>query len=437
MSGAPGAERYRKPEYQRLLTAARKSLERTGGELTGRISVLDPSAAERKAIIGVTGVHQPAGTKRLTVSLADLDAAIRHGTGISLVDLLTVLGGALRDRPAETASLATARAALIDAAEASALHGSCHWYRAWLAGLRRDGTITRLATHDDVLLGQAIRILEYLAARPVGATPVALPALAAHITGDTKSLNHGTTLATLVLRALAARANVDRPVFAAERRELWDRSGVIVDDLASRVLVLNVAAQGDGLGEWLTGAARFGTPFQVTLHQLATHPVQLRHERIFVCENPAVLRRACAELAVSCPPLVCTEGRPSTAFHRLVGMARSAGSELWYHGDFDWPGVAIASDVIARYGARAWRMGATDYLTAAQKDGARVALNGDAGMTPWDEELREAMRATGCAIFEESVSDQLLADLREWTRLRPGHLADLVIHEPTGRRHGR
>jgi hypothetical protein len=29
------------------------------------------------------------------------------------------------------------------------------------------------------------------------------------------------------------------------------------------------------------------------------------------------------------------------------------------------------------------------------------------------------MRATGCAIFEESVSDQLLADLREWTRLRP------------------
>ena len=51
-------------------------------------------------------------------------------------------------------------------------------------------------------------------------------------------------------------ADVSRPASAAERRELWDRSGAIVDDLASRVLVLNVAAQGEGLGEWLTNAAR-------------------------------------------------------------------------------------------------------------------------------------------------------------------------------------
>jgi uncharacterized protein (TIGR02679 family) len=415
MSDLPDAERSRGPEYQRLLAAARKSLERTGGELTGRISVLDPSDAERKAIIGVTGIHQSAGTKRLTVSLGDLDAAIRRGAGISLVAALTILGGALRDRPAETTSLAAARAALVDTAEASPLHGSCHWYRTWLVGLRRDGSLTRLATHgDDVLLGQAIRILEHLAARPAEAVPIALPALGAHLTGNTKSLNYGTTLATLVLRALAAQANVDRPVSAAERRELWDRSGVIVDDLASRVLVLNVAAQGNGLGEWLTGAARFGTPFQVTLHQLATHPIQLRYERIFVCENPAVLRRACAELAASCPPLVCTEGRPSTAFHRLVSMAASAGSELWYHGDFDWPGIAIASDIIGRYGARAWRMNAADYLTAAQADGSRMTLDGEAGMTPWDPELREAMRATSRAVFEESVGDQLLADLREW-----------------------
>jgi hypothetical protein len=28
-----------------------------------------------------------------------------------------------------------------------------------------------------------------------------------------------------------------------------------------------------------------------------------------------------AELGAACPPLVCTEGRPSTAFHRLMGLA--------------------------------------------------------------------------------------------------------------------
>ena len=147
----------------------------------------------------------------------------------------------------------------------------------------RDGTITRLANVGDrTALDQAVRILEYLATRPADAPPIALPALAARMTGDTKALNHGTTLATLVIRALALREGIDRPVTAAERRELWDLCNVVVDDLASRVLVLNVVATGDGLAEWLTGAARYGTPFQVTLQQLNAHPIRLQPARIFV-----------------------------------------------------------------------------------------------------------------------------------------------------------
>jgi uncharacterized protein (TIGR02679 family) len=412
---AAGVERYRGPEYRRLLAAARRSLERTGGMLTGRISVADPDDAERKAIIGITGVHQPAGTRRLTLSLAALDAAVSRGAGCGLVPLLTELGGPLRNRPAAAASLAASRAELAALAEASPLSASCDWYRQWVGELRQDGTLTRLATQGDAgLLGQAVRVLEFLDGRAVagglaGAAPIALPALAAQLTGDTKALNHGTGLGTLVLRALALQAGVARPGSAAERRELWDRAGVLVDDLASRVLVLNLPAEGEGLGEWLTSAARYGTPFQVTLHQVTAHPIQVSCLRIFVCENPAVLRRACAELGAACPPLVCTEGRPSTAFHRLMSVAVGAGAELWYHGDFDWPGVAIAADVIARYGGRAWRMGASDYRQAARPG---IGLGGDSVATPWDPGLSEAMRAEGYAVYEETVGDQLLADLR-------------------------
>jgi len=410
----PSLERYRGPEYRRLFAAARKSLERTGGQLTGRISVADPDDAERRAIIGITGVHQPAGTKRMTVPLAELDAALSRATGLGLAGVLAVLGEPLRNRPAAAASLAAARAALTEAAEGSPLNESCPWYRAWLAGLTRDGTITRLASSGDTTaLGEAVRVLEHLAARAADAPPVALPALAARITGDTKALNHGTTLATLIMRALALREGVARPVSAAQRRELWELSNVIVDDLASRVLVLNLAAQGDGLAEWLTGAARYGTPFQVTLHQLATHPIRLRLPRIFVCENPAVLRRACEELGSASPPVICTEGRPSTAFHRLARLATEAGGQLWYHGDFDWPGVAIATDVINRHSALAWLMNVTDYRAGAKTDAPYVPLTGDPLPTPWDPDLRETMRETGRAVYEETVTDQLLADLTE------------------------
>src|ERR1039457_155244 len=102
--GALGVDRYRGPEYRRLLVAARKSMERTGGDLAGRISVAEPDDAERKAIIGITGIHQPAGTKRLTVPLADLDAAVRRATGLGLAALLAALRGPFRARAAETAS---------------------------------------------------------------------------------------------------------------------------------------------------------------------------------------------------------------------------------------------------------------------------------------------------------------------------------------------
>lgn len=411
-----GVGRYRGSQYARLLAAARKSLERTGGQLAGRISVAAPDDAERKAIIGITGVRQPAGTKRLTVSLADLDAALLRATGSGLAEVLTEVAGPLRDRPAEAASLAAARADLIAMAEASPLHASCAWYRSWLAELVSDGTVTRLAHESGpgpaAGLGQAVRVLEHLASQLAGAAPVALPALAASVTGSTKSLNHGTTLATLVLRGLALRFGVGRPASAAERRELWDLADVIVDDLASRVLVLNLTAEGNGLPQWLTDAARYGTPFQVTLHQLVNHPMRVSHPVIFVCENPAVLRRACAELGARCPPLVCTEGRPSTAFHRLARFAVGDGAELRYHGDFDWPGVAIAADVITRHQARPWLMSADDYLRGAAVNDRYQALTGDPVATPWDQELAGAMRATGRAVYEETVADQLLASLR-------------------------
>jgi uncharacterized protein (TIGR02679 family) len=147
------------------------------------------------------------------------------------------------------------------------------------------------------------------------------------------------------------------------------------------------------------------------LHQLVTLPVVIRGRVVRVCENPAVLRRAAADLGASSPPLLCTEGQPSTAFHRLASAVTRGGGELAYHGDFDWPGVAIAASVMSRHGARPWRMGAADYALAALTDTDYVALSGAPQPTPWDPALAEAMAAAGRAVYEEAVADTLIADL--------------------------
>jgi uncharacterized protein (TIGR02679 family) len=411
MAGPGGAFPYQAAEYRRLLAAARRSLERSGGGLAGLVSVSHPTDAERKAIIGITGQYRDLRTARLTVRLTDLDTSVREATGRGLPELLADLGGPLRNRPAERDVLAAARAAAVRAAQAAPLFASCGWYRDWLAEITADGSLTKLVNQGgQARLAQAVCLLEHLAGRAGGA-PVLLPALAADITGDTKALNRGTVLSTLVLRALAIRAGVGRPETAEDRRDLWEASGVVVDDLASRVLVLNLPAQGRGLGEWLASAAELGVPFYVTLHQLMTLPLAVRGVPVQVCENPAVLRRAAAELGAGSAPLLCTEGRPSTAFHRLAGAVTGSGGELRYHGDFDWPGIAIASAVMHRHGARAWRMSSADYIAGARGDTEHVPLAGAPQLTPWDPALCEAMSATGRAVYEESVTDALITDL--------------------------
>jgi uncharacterized protein (TIGR02679 family) len=410
---ADAASRYAGPEYRRLLDAARVALERTGGDLTRTVTVKSPDDRERRVIIGITGQYRPEGVGLLAVNLTDLDHAAREATGLGLTTLLETLGPPLRDRPAERLRLSGGREAAIRSAEKSSL-STRNWFQSWLAELAADGTLTKLVNAGDAeQVAQATRVLEWVVRRgDLKAAPAQLADLAATITGDTRALNHGTTLSTLVLRALAYRLGAARPRTTADRRDLWDRSGIMVDDLASRVLVLNLAASGDGLGEWLGSAREHGTPFYVTLQQLATLPMTVGPgQHVRVCENPVVLRRAAGALAAAAAPLLCTEGQPSTAFHRVATAVTEAGGRISYHGDFDWPGVAIAAGLVDRYDARPWRLSAADYTEEVRRRDDHPALAGTAQPTPWDPALAEAMAVHGHAVYEEAVAAQLVADL--------------------------
>src|SRR5260370_5976129 len=155
----------------------------------------------------------------------------------------------------------------------------------------------------------------------------------------------------MVLRALACCRGQRTPATRAQRRALWEALGVIVDDLASQVLVLNIPGSGSPLGGWLTEAAVLGTPFRITLHQLTTMPITLNISRLWVCENPAVLRAAAAELGPRCASVACTEGIPSAAFHHLVSHA----PVLYWRSDFGWTGLRVTGGAIAPLGAAPWR----------------------------------------------------------------------------------
>ncbi|MFH8473163.1 TIGR02679 family protein [Streptomyces sp. NPDC018000] len=407
----------RGPGWQRLLRAARRRLERDGANEStlsrASVSLADPTDAERRTVIGLTGSYRPGTVKRLSVRLADLDRALRARCGPEggLIPVLACLHGPLRDRPAERARLAEHRDHLAETLTASPLSGQ-GWYDTWRDQLAADGTLTRHARTATPLAAQARAVLEALANTP-GDCLVPLPVLAERTCGDTKALTPGSRLEHLVLRALALRAGLDAvPAGHTARRALWETAGAVTDDLASQVLVLGLRCHPDTVtGRWLTEAADAGLSFRLTLRQLTAHPVRPLPGEVYVCENPAVLRTAEAELGPACPPLICTEGIPSAACHHLATATREADCTLHWRADFDWTGLRITADAVHRHAARPWRM-TTQAYTAALAEGDSVPLKGSPAPSPWEPALADALHAGGRAVMEERLLTRLLADLR-------------------------
>ncbi|MET8867206.1 TIGR02679 family protein [Nonomuraea sp. NPDC004580] len=400
-------DELRSEGWARLLAAARRKLERDGA-LSGSVSVAAPSEAERRVIIGLTGRYRPEDVKRLTVPLSDLDLFLTNRYAHGLREVLTELGGPLRDRAAERRTLDEERDRLL-ATASRGRHASEHWHSAWLEAMAADGTVTRLIRRGEGrLLTAAAHVLDHL---PAQSTP--LPVLAERATGDTKALSPGSPLASLVLRALALRSGLAAvPGDRVGQRTLWESAGVIVDDLASQVLVLNLPVRGQGpVADWLVEAARQGIPYRLTLHQLTHFPIALHDDPIFVCENPAVLRAAATELGARSAPLVCTEGIPSAACHRLV---EAAGDGLRWRADFDWTGLRIVERAISRHRAAPWRMSAADYA-AGLAESESTPLTGASAPSPWDVELAPLMELRGRTVMEERLIPALLSDLN-----RPG-----------------
>ncbi|MFP4150314.1 MAG: TIGR02679 family protein [Nitriliruptoraceae bacterium] len=384
-----------------------RAMARAGPQRWTSVTVRVPLAddATRRAIAGILGRPIRAGTATTAVPLGALDEVLRHAD--PEWDLSTVVGwvhGPLPDRFGDAAARADAIAAARDQARSLAPAGT--WVEVWLDALGT-GMLTRLYSRGELdLLATAARVLAEL---PADAVP--LPVLASRLTGDTKALG-ATTLAGLVLRGIASRLGEPVPRSAADRRALWEAVGVVPDDLASQVLVLNLDAGGSPLGRWLTEAAGQGLPFRITLQQLTRLPLEHRGGGdVYVCENPAVLRAAAERLGAGSAPLVCTEGRPSLACLRVLDGLVRAGVQVRYHGDFDWAGLRIGAAVLVATGGTAWRFGADDYLDATARSAAGPDLQGSPAESPWDPELARVMREVGRTVYEEEVLDLLLEDL--------------------------
>lgn len=204
---------------------------------------------------------------------------------------------------------------------------------------------------------------------------------------------------------------VHYPTSTAERRSLWRAVGVLTDEVSTTVLTAGLRTSGES---WLDDRTAAGWESHLTIRDLRRLELSTgRGDQVYVCENPRVLEAALD--AGSRRPLVCTQGQPVLAVTALLSWLAGAGSQLYYHGDFDWPGVTIANLMVERYQCQPWRFGAVDYLAAlsglAPLVGELPVLHGPPVTASWDEHLTVEMATAARAVHEELVLNDLLGDL--------------------------
>lgn len=410
MTGGPVLDR---PGLDRLWDLVAERLQRNGLRASGTLRLEGLDRVERHALAGLLG--RPVADDRATVDLSELDRRLRRrGMVTGLVGAAERVRGPLVDRPGRRQARTDA-AARVWAAGRSALDdaglGGAAWAEAWFEDLRRAGTLGRVPTERaERVLCVAVRSVRALP-RPSGDPPCGRGELAVLVTGDAHGLDDGSLLGALVLRAAAAILASPYPTTAVGRRALWRAVGVLTDEVSTTVLTAGLLTVG---GSWLDDRTHAGWESHLTIRDLRRLDVRRPHNGVvYVCENPRVLEAAID--AGSRRAMVCTQGQPAVVVTTLLGQLAQGGSDLAYHGDFDWPGITIANLLVGNHRCRPWRFGSADYLDALSRLAPVVAelpvLSGGPVRSCWDDRLTEEMAGAGRAVHEELVLNDLIADL--------------------------
>lgn len=388
------------PGLAGVWAAARRQLDRHGPERRGTIARpdLDPSSA--LALESLLG-RRP--TKRL--DLSQLEAAlIAREVGDDLSDALTRLGHPPSPDAAQRRAARARSGAAREALERAVTAWPEPWAASWAEGIVRAGLLGDLdGDATDGLVAGVRHLLDYLdQVEPPGSSRTEV---AAQLFGSAHALDPGTRLAAFAAHALRQR------VGPLEGRELWEQAGILADRVSAPALTWALPVTGASVLDIQIRAASAGAlPLHVSLMALQRHPVSVpQGARVLVVENPRLVEAAAERDLAGC--VVASNGNPSTAVTTLLRQLQRSGASIWYHGDFDAPGIAICRRM-HELGCTPWMMDSSDYKDAVrQAEQTDVRLEPDpkdCGATPWDPTLQAAFDSHRLIVHEEFVLDHVL-----------------------------
>ncbi|MGI6449117.1 MAG: TIGR02679 family protein [Desulfitobacteriia bacterium] len=209
--------------------------------------------------------------------------------------------------------------------------------------------------------------------------------------------------------------------------ELLYHYGLMRDDLWNFVTCTGLLArdrEGKDLPVWRAacqsgGTAVLNVPLREMVKVLEVYPADTQSEKIvYVVENPAVfsaLLDASDQEGRAYPPLVCTHGQFKLAALLLMDKLATAGTKIYYSGDFDPEGLLMAESLFKRYpgSLTPWHYTVDAYLFSqpATKISAQRLKKLEKVQSPQLLPIKNKILASGLAGYQEGIIPLLWGDI--------------------------
>lgn len=434
-------EYFRHEGFHRLLDLMTKKYQALG-RVGGSVKITALTAAEKEAFSSFLR-RDFSRQKSVTISLEDFEKALQK-TRFNGIDLKQLLDGYVGEDVLTRAEMEhryqIEKKSFWQELGARHTHQNC---KRWLEHIQSKGTGTRgiHQAYDQspgllkIHLDAVFTALAQLPASSEGVTQYErLPFFASRITSNPHGFDLDNEQGRLLLSALQylrrqwdAQYVIQPSLNSEQKTELLELFGIIRDDLLNFVTCTGILGfeknQKNPTSFWENACSEgivLNAPLREIIKMERFIPAHSffnpqKEKVVFVVENAGVYSEVLDFFPGECPPLICTHGQIKLAALILLDKLYQDGTTVFYSGDFDPEGLAIAQRLIFRYGARLklWHYGVDDYFEALSEvklNDARLNILQSVSVVEFAK-VKEEMTKQRAAAYQENLLKSLVEDI--------------------------
>lgn len=246
---------------------------------------------------------------------------------------------------------------------------------------------------------------------------VRLALFASEISKNPHCFDYDALAGKLLLYSASYFLNKPFPQNSEEKSELLYQAGIINDEISSFTTCSGLIGWKNGKPHpgW-QGFYEYSEPMQLSLYNLSgIDYAACSNGKVFVFENPTIFTEVLYSTSHKKPSLICTYGQVKLASLVLLDKLSDHADNIYYSGDFDPEGLAIADKLKQRYGSKLtlWRYRIEDYLKIISEepiDKIRLAKM-DKLASPELKELASVIKIKGFSAYQELLTKFYIEDI--------------------------